>query len=536
MRNALRSLGPLAFAALLGACAHNGGTPGAKSADPGTGAPIATRAGTESGSTRPGAALLADATERAATSRTAGDTAMQDEAELQVIEIKEIKRLPTVDLTAPPDDLWQRIRQGFAIPNLDGPLVVERQLSYASRPAQMRLMFERSRLYLYHIVDEIERRNMPTELALLPMVESAFNPKAYSPARAAGLWQFIPSTGKSYKLQQNWWYDARRDIVASTNAALDYLQKLYEMHGDWHLALASYNWGENAVGRAIEKNRAAGLPADYSSLSMPDETRYYVPKLQAIKNLVMSPAAFGIDLDPIANQPYFVTVTLTRDIDLGVAAKLAEMPLDELVRLNPGHNRPVIETSVAPTLVLPTDRAGRFAHNLAQHDKPLSTWTTYSTRKGDRLPRIAAAYGMSAEQLASVNGLAAKSKLAPGQTLLVPLRAPRSDAESFVAVPASAPGARAPHASPKSAKGGKASATARSTKGGPQGARSTPSTRGNTPAAKAAPAASSKAPPASAQKSSASAARSPAKSGARSGLTPQSRARQGAPVQVARRP
>ena len=357
-----------------------------------------------------------------ATSWTSPRVSPDEVSGLDIVEMRDVGRLPLIDLTEPPDDLWERIRNGFAIPNLDGPLVVERQSWYAQRPAQLKIMVERSRRYLYYIVEELERRGMPTELALLPMVESAFNPMAYSPAQASGLWQFIPSTGKTYKLEQNWWYDARRDIIASTNAALDYLQFLYEMHGDWHLALASYNWGENAVARAIEKNRKAGLPTDYASLAMPDETRYYVPRLQALENIVANPAAAGVELDPIANQPYFVTVTLTRDIDLRVAAKLAEMPVDELVRLNPGHNRPVIETSVAPKLVLPADRAERFARNLADHDKPLSSWTTYVAKPGDRPERVAAAHGMALDRFLAVNGLSRKARLSPGQPLLVPVK------------------------------------------------------------------------------------------------------------------
>ena len=188
-----------------------------------------------------------------------------------IVDVREIKdALPIsrmIDLITAPDDLWDRIRNGFAMPNLGTPLVLDRQIWYASRPTYIQRMVERSRLYLYHIVAELEKRGMPTELALLPMVESAFNPMALSSARASGLWQFIPSTGKNYNLKQNWWYDARRDIVASTTAALDYLQMLYDMHGDWHLALASYNWGENAVARAIERNRARGLPTDYASLT-----------------------------------------------------------------------------------------------------------------------------------------------------------------------------------------------------------------------------------------------------------------------------
>ncbi len=346
-----------------------------------------------------------------------------DTSGLSVNAITEIS--PTMRGDAPgepPDDLWQRIRNGFALPNLESPLVVERQAWYAERPQQISIMVERSRRYLFHIVEELEKRNMPTELALLPMVESAFNPMAYSSAKASGLWQFIPSTGRQYNLDQNWWYDARRDIVASTNAALDYLQYLHGMWGDWHLALASYNWGEGAVGRAIERNRARGLPTDYQSLDMPNETRYYVPKLQALKNLVLNPQAAGLELAPIPNAPYFVTVTLSRDIDLRVAARLADMPVDELIKLNPGHNRPVVSAAVAPTLILPSDRAEVFARNLERNDKPLSNWQTYTFRTGDKLEKIAAQYGTSVARLRAVNGLHPRSRLAPGASLLVPVK------------------------------------------------------------------------------------------------------------------
>ena len=175
------------------------------------------------------------------------------------IELKEDPPpLATIDLTLPPDDLWDRIRQGFGMSNLDSPLVQQQQAWYLARPDYLRRVVERSRRYMHHIVEELEKRGMPTELALLPVVESAYNPMAYSRAHASGMWQFIPSTGKTYQLDQNWWMDQRRDIIASTSAALDYLQSIYEMHGDWHLALASYNWGENAVARAINKNKAKG--------------------------------------------------------------------------------------------------------------------------------------------------------------------------------------------------------------------------------------------------------------------------------------
>ena len=335
-------------------------------------------------------------------------------------DLKEPRKLPRVDRTVKRDDLWQRIRDGFAMPDLAGPLVAEKTAWYAARPEYLKRVFERSRRYLYHIVDELEKRGMPMELALLPMVESSFNPMAYSRAHASGLWQFIPGTGKRYELAQNWWYDGRRDIVASTSAALDYLQDIYEMHGDWHLALASYNWGENAVARALEKNRAANLPLDYSSLSMPLETRQYVPKLQALKNIILNPEAFGIELEPIPNQLYFTTITRTRDIDVRLAAKLAEMPVEEFIALNPGFSRPVIRAEHTPRIVLPADRVEVFHENLTKYDdKSLVSWQTYQPKKGDTLESIAKRHGVALAQLKEVNGIGPRARAMPA-TLVVP--------------------------------------------------------------------------------------------------------------------
>jgi len=348
--------------------------------------------------------------------------AAQPEAGVTGVEVRGVRDLGARGAApAPgPADLWERIRAGFAIPDLTGKLVVQRQAWYAQRPEQLRLIVERSRRYLFHIVEALERRGMPTELALLPMVESAFNPMAYSRAHASGLWQFIPSTGRNYNLEQNWWYDARRDIMASTVAALDYLQSLHEQFGDWHLALAAYNMGENGLARAIERNRARRRPTDYASLALPKETRAYVPSLQAFKNIVADPAAAGVALDPIPNAPYFVTVTLAHDIDFKVAARLAEMPVEELVALNPAHNRPVVAAEVAPELVLPADRAEVFLMNLEGHVNPLSSWQVYTFKAGDRLDKLAAEHGVPVERLRAVNGLRAKASPVVGQQLLVP--------------------------------------------------------------------------------------------------------------------
>ena len=335
-------------------------------------------------------------------------------------ELASAPALPSIDRTQRQDDLWKRIRAGFAMPDLAGPLVAQQTAWYVARPDYLKRVFERSRLYLYHIVDEIEKRGLPTELALLPMVESSFNPMAYSRAHASGLWQFIPGTGKRYELTQNWWYDGRRDIVASTAAALDYLKDVYDMQGDWHLALASYNWGENAVARAVEKNRKAGLPTDYYSLSMPAETRSYVPKLQALKNIISDPSLFGVDLDPIPNQPYFTSVERTRDIDVRLAAKLAEMPVEEFIALNPGFSRPVIRAEVTPRIVLPADRVDVFHENLTKYDeKSLVSWQTYQPKRGETLESIARRHGVTLAMLKEVNGITPRARAMPA-LLVVP--------------------------------------------------------------------------------------------------------------------
>jgi len=326
-----------------------------------------------------------------------------------------------IDLTAEHEDLFVRLRSGFSIPDINNDLVLYHQQWYLNRPDYLRRVVERSRRYLHHVVEELEQRGMPTELALLPMVESAYNPMAYSRAKASGLWQFIPSTGKNFKLRQDWWVDQRRDVIASTSAALDYLQAIYEMHGDWQLALASYNWGEGAVGRAIAKNRAKGLPTDYLSLTLPPETRNYVPKLQALKNIFGNPELIArLGLSPVPNQPYFTTVAWPANIDIEVAAKLAEMPVEEFVALNPAHNRPVI-TADTP-LVLPAEKVATFMHNLDQRqssEKPLSFWQTYTLRPGEKLENLAPRFGMSLANLKAVNGIKGRLKLSPGFTVLV---------------------------------------------------------------------------------------------------------------------
>lgn len=326
-------------------------------------------------------------------------------------------------------NVWDRIRNGFAMRELDNPLIAKHEQWYASRPDYMARMTDRARRYLHYITVEVERRGMPSEIALLPMIESAFNPGAYSTGHASGIWQFIPSTGKNFGMQQNWWYDGRRDVISATNGALDYLQKLHGMFGDWELALAAYNWGEGAVQRAQERNRRHGLPTDYASLKMPPETRNYVPKLLAVKNIIANPAKFGLTLEEIPNEPYFAPVSTARHIDVKLAAQLANISIEEFIALNPAHNRPVILQGNSDLILLPVSAAETFRVNLDMYDKPLVSWQAYQPKKGERLDRLAPRFGLSVEDLKSVNGLSVRSSTSTGQTLLVPASGNEADSE-----------------------------------------------------------------------------------------------------------
>jgi membrane-bound lytic murein transglycosylase D len=331
-------------------------------------------------------------------------------------------------------DLWDRIVQGYAIPDLEGPLVEKWEQWYSDRPDYVARVVERSRRYLYHIVGEVESRGMPLEIALLPIVESAFNPNAISTSRASGIWQFMPSTGTTYGLKQTWWFDSRRDVVAATASALDYLQKLNAEFNDWQLSLAAYNWGEGNVRRAVARNRAKGLPTDFDSLSkMADETRNYVPKLQAVKNIIANPARYGLVMADVPNAPYFAVVRTTIRMDVKRAAELAELPLDEFLALNPQHNRPVISGADDYAILLPIDKAEIFAAKLDLVDQPLVSWQAHRMKAGETLPQLAIRYGMSIETLRSVNGIGPRQTVPAGYALLVPMQRPTVEAAQSLA-------------------------------------------------------------------------------------------------------
>ena len=334
-----------------------------------------------------------------------------------------------ISADTPPADIWDRIRAGYAMGDLDDPLVVKWEKYYADRPEYMARIVERSSKYMFYIVTELERRGMPLEIALLPMIESAFNPVANSSAKASGIWQFIPSTGVDYGMKQDWWSDNRRDIVQATNGAIDYLSKLHGMFGDWQLALASYNWGEGSVGRGVQKAKARGRDGTYLTLDMPAETRNYLPKLQAVKNIIRNPAAFGLTIATVPNEPYFKTITLAHAIDLKRAAQLAEMTEADFVALNPAHNRPVIGGRSEYQVLLPAGKADSFLTRLESNEKPRVSWMAYRTRTGDRMEALAERFGTSVAALKSVNGIRSVAPSLPaGYHLLVPSDGPSEDA------------------------------------------------------------------------------------------------------------
>lgn len=331
-------------------------------------------------------------------------------------------------------DLWTRIRQGYALPTHDDETVRKWERYYAERPDYVQRMAERGERYLFHVVEEVDKRGMPTELALLPFIESAFNPQARSGAKASGIWQFMPATGRDFDLRQNLFRDERHSVLDSTRAALDYLQQLHDRFGDWHLALAAYNWGMGNVQRAIDRNAGAGLPTDYASLRMPAETRDYVPKLQAVMNIVRDPAAFDLALPELANHPYFLTVPVEHDIDVELAARLADVSLEEFRYLNPQLRKPVILAAGTEMLLLPYDNANLYAQNLQGYRGQLASWTAWVAPRTMRTADAAKQVGTSEHTLREINGIPPRMQVRAGSTLLVPRSAGRqSDVAAYIA-------------------------------------------------------------------------------------------------------
>ena len=414
-RRTLRLVLPLAAALVLSACAATSGS-GQSAAQPSQAAPISTAALLQDSADHPSPLGLAQS------GGSLGLRPVIPSGPLLALGNSAASR--TVVAVAPleaPRDLWERMRRSFAMPDLDTDLVRQHEQWHASRPQNLERMVQRSSKYLFHIVEEAERRGLPMEVALVPFIESAFNPQAVSPVKAAGLWQFMPATGRSFDLMQNAFRDDRRDVLASTNAALDYLQRLHRMFGDWHLALAAYNWGNGNVQRAIRNNRAAGLGTGYLDLRKPDETRNYVPKLQAIENLIRYPQRLGIALPTIGNHPFFDSVALERDIDVALVAELAEVSVENFRQLNPSHDKPLIMAAGTPTILLPWDNALLFQQRVRAHPGPLATWTAWRVPESMSVAQAAQRHDLSEARLREVNDIPRRaSQLRTGTTLLVP--------------------------------------------------------------------------------------------------------------------
>lgn len=316
-------------------------------------------------------------------------------------------------------DIWSRLRAGFAMPDIYTPAVSGFERFFAEK-RYLERHGERARMYLYYVAEEVQKRGMPAEIALLPFVESAFNPMATSPVGACGMFQIMNATGRELGLKHSVFVAQCRDVAESTRAALDYLQSLYAQFNDWHLALAAYNWGSGRVARAIERNRAAGKPADFASLRMPDETRAYVPQLQALKNIVRDPQRYGATLPAVENTPYFVEVAIARDIDADLAAKLAGMSLSEFRVLNPSFNRPVITAAGHPRLLLPFEAGVNFLAAMSENAKPLSSWTSHTLTQRESVKSLAARLGVDAEVVRRVNWIPAGMRVKAGSTVVVP--------------------------------------------------------------------------------------------------------------------
>ena len=319
------------------------------------------------------------------------------------------------------DDLFDRMRAGFAFDEVQEPAIDVQLAWFEHNPDYLERVFQRAQRYMYHIITEVEARGMPLEFALLPVVESAYEPFAYSRSRAAGLWQFIPDTGARYGLKRNWWFDGRRDVVESTRAALDYLQALHDQFdGDWLLAIAAYNVGENSVQREMDFNRANGKPADFWHLRLPAETRAYVPKLLALKRLMAEPERYGLEFAVIPNEPYFAVIDTDSQIDLKIAAQLAGTSYDELVALNPGYNRWATDPDGPHRMLVPIDNADAFdaaLKTLGPDDRV--RFASHDVGRKETLATIAKEYGTTAAVIAKINELK-DGKVSVGQTLRIP--------------------------------------------------------------------------------------------------------------------
>jgi len=325
----------------------------------------------------------------------------------------------------PAESLWPKINAGYKMytkPSKKGLKRIKKYENwYKKRPDYIERMMVRANKYLYFVYQEVKKRNMPMEIALLPMIESAYNPLAKSKAKAVGMWQFIPSTGRLYGLQQDWWRDERQNVIESTDSALDYLERLHDEFGTWELALAAYNAGEGRVGRTQKKNKRNKRPTDFYSLNLPMETRNYVPKLLAIRNIMQNPAKYGIELKDIPFQPYFESVVVPDEIDTELAARLAEISLEEFQLLNAEHKRPIMKSvEGAHSILLPVGAVTTFNKNLFAHDQPISSWKVYKPKKGETLKHVAKKFNIDWRVLAKVNQLRSQKRFGKRNILLIP--------------------------------------------------------------------------------------------------------------------
>ncbi len=350
----------------------------------------------------------------------------------EIIEVEEADDLVIVENEPKePEDIWDRVRAGYQLNlDIDRPRLSSQLRWYSSHPRYLDRVSKRGERYLYYIVDELEKAGIPTEIALLPIVESGFDPFGYSHGRASGPWQFIPSTGQMYGLDQTWWYDGRRDIIGSTQAAIAYLTRLHKMFdGNWLHALASYNSGEGTVMRAIRKNKRAGKPTDFWSLDLPRETRAYVPKLIALAKIIKNPEKYNYETYFIPNKPYFDVVNIGGQLDLAQAAQMAGISIDEVYLLNPGFNQWATSPDGPHRLLIPVSKAKNFRTKLAEiPNKERVTWVRYTVKAGDNLLLVAKQHNTTVNVLQSVNKISS-SLIRVGQELMIPVAG--NDIESY---------------------------------------------------------------------------------------------------------
>jgi len=324
-----------------------------------------------------------------------------------------------------PENIWKVVNKGYGIPDPKKKwakkVVKKYERWYSEHPVYTYRMFERTKRYIYYVVQEVKKRNMPMEIALLPIIESAYNPIARSNMKAVGLWQFIPSTGKNYGLKQNWWKDERSNVILSTNASLNYLEKLYKQFGTWELALAGYNAGEGKVAREIKKNKRRKRPTDYYTISLPRETDEYVSKLIAMKHIIQNPSKFNVDVPYIPNTPYFEEVTLTEQMDIDLILKLADISSEEFELLNAHHKRPLIPKEQEPTIILlPKYKIETYNKNLAEHNEPLSNWVLYKPKRKESIMKVAKRFDINLSTFKRINSLNGRVTFRKNSTVLIP--------------------------------------------------------------------------------------------------------------------